>query len=50
MPKTGPALKLTNDELDKLAEITEEDVELVNKEWKRAVPAWARNLLVANAD
>lgn len=50
MPKIGPSLKLTNKQLDELAEITEEDIKLVNKEWVKAVPAVYRNLLVTSAE
>lgn len=47
MAKLGKALRLTNDELDELAEITTEDVERVNEEWQKTVHSIARNLLVA---
>ena len=47
MAKLGPALKLTNDELDELAIITEEDVERTTERWILTVASWARNILLA---
>ena len=47
MAKLGPPLNLTNDQLDELAEITEEDILRVNEKWQKTVPSVIRNLLVA---
>ena len=47
MAKLGPPLNLTNDQLDELAEITEEDILRVNEKWQKTVSSVIRNLLVA---
>lgn len=43
----GPALNLTDEQLDQLAEITEEDILETNRLWSASVPQWAVNLLLA---
>lgn len=50
MAKLGKPLNLTNDELDQLAEITEEDIQRANERWQKTVRAWARNLLLAEPE
>lgn len=47
MAKLGKPLNLTNAQLDELAEITDEDIERVNRRWQKVVPSAIKNLLVA---
>ena len=47
MPNLGKPLRLTNDQIAELAEITEEDIERVNKRWQVVVPSAIKNLLLA---
>ncbi len=47
MPKLGPALNLTDKELDEAAEITEEDILKAQERWVKTVGGWAKNLLIA---
>lgn len=42
----GPSLNLSDEELDRLAEITEADIIATQREWERAVERWAVNLLL----
>ena len=48
MPKLGPALVLTDEELEELAEIDDEDILRVNAKWRKWVDRWAANLLLAS--
>jgi len=50
MAKLGPPLKLTNSQLDKLAEITDEDIDRVNEKWQAIVPSIIKNLLLATPE
>ena len=50
MAKLGKSLNLTNKQLDKLAEITEEDIARVNEKWTKAVPSIIKNLLNAEKE
>ena len=47
MAELGPALVLTDEDLDRLAEITEEDVIHANISWVALSSRWAKNLLLA---
>ena len=46
----GPALNLSDEELDRLAEITQLDIMLVNAKWVEIAPSWAKNLLLAEEE
>lgn len=46
----GKALHLTDEELTRLAEITDEDIARTNERWQKYANRWARNLLLAEAD
>lgn len=46
VPK-GKPLDLTDAELDRLAEVTDEDIERTFEKWQKYAPRWARNILVA---
>lgn len=48
--KVGKALPLTDKELDKLAEITEEDIERTNKRWAALAPKAFANILLAEEE
>ena len=43
----GKPLELTDDELDQLAEVTEEDIKAAQKFWRQEAPAEYKNLLDA---
>lgn len=45
----GKPLPLTDEELELLAEVTEEDIEKAKKLWKKHAPAKFKNLLDAEA-
>ena len=47
MAELGSALVLTDEDLDRLAEITEEDVVQTNISWTSFASRWAKNLLLA---
>jgi len=47
MAELGKALALTDEDLDKLAEVTEEDILETNNRWVQVSSRWAKNLLVA---
>ena len=50
MPKLGKPLNLTNKQLEKLAEVTTEDVERVNKKWVFLSVSVLKNLLIAEKE
>ena len=43
----GKPLELTDEELEQLAEVTEEDIEIAKKFWRKEAPAEFKNLLDA---
>ena len=45
----GKPLELTDEELDILAEVTEEDIAEARRRWKKVVPAEIKSLLDAEA-
>ena len=45
MADLGKPLVFTNQELEELAEITEEDILRTNEKWRKWTKPWARNLL-----
>ena len=47
MAELGSALVLTDEDLDRLAEIKEEDVINTNIAWTSFASRWAKNLLLA---
>jgi hypothetical protein len=49
MAELGKALALTDEDLDRLAEVTEEDILKTNNRWVQVSSRWAKNLLVAES-
>lgn len=48
--KVGPALKLSDKDLEEAAQITEEDIERANERWQKSAPRkWANILVAENA-
>jgi hypothetical protein len=45
----GQPLDLSDEDLDRMSEITETDILKTEQAWERAVPAWAKNLLLAES-
>jgi len=49
MAQHGPALDLTDEDLERLAEITEQDILTTQQRWARLTDQWATNLLLAES-
>lgn len=46
----GGALSLSDQKLDELSEITDEDLDQATIAWMREAPRWAQNLLLADGE
>lgn len=49
-PDVGPSLRLSDADLDRLAQVDELDVLRVEQRWERVVKAWATNLLLTDVE